>query len=414
MKKSGAFLVILSCLIFSVGVVGQTPNPTRYELSCPPPYQPLTFAVSVDTQTMQHRAYGCINEMNGQILWQPDNFNVQGTIGGPGLNAFITPLRVNNPPLNVTNEIADVLGNLTINSYGAAGYNPVMTVTPSPTGSTSYTYAAYEYAVSSTDFQAARSYGHSTFVDKTISNGAATLGGGNTITLSLPCMSKFDSVRFYRVSGGGSSGFIPSTATESCSTGTATLIDTGITGDASGFFSGDTSGLLRVQGVISETSPFLGMFTPQAGAQANAVGFGSYSFASSNPFTPLFSCSATLCEAHVALRVDSGLALLGGATISGASATINVGTVEQAGQAVAVSGANGVSAGSIVISASTTGSHTFSTAYTLAPNCVVSEQGTTPASLDDAEVTTSSTAVTITLLTSATATFFFVCYPTVN
>lgn len=80
---------------------------------------------------------------------------------------------------------------------------------------------------------------------------------------------------------------------------------------------------------------------------------------------------------------------------------------------LALSGANGVSAGTVSISAATTGSHSFGAAYSTAPSCSVtptSNLGTTTYWIS----TLSTTTLTITLSASATATFDFTCSPAVN
>lgn len=80
---------------------------------------------------------------------------------------------------------------------------------------------------------------------------------------------------------------------------------------------------------------------------------------------------------------------------------------------VVTAGADGLSAGTITVSSSTTGSHTFTTAYSVAPTCTVTEAGSTPAALNPA-VTSSTTAVTVTVAVSGTYAFNFLCVPAVN
>lgn len=73
-----------------------------------------------------------------------------------------------------------------------------------------------------------------------------------------------------------------------------------------------------------------------------------------------------------------------------------------------------ISFGSISLSSATSGSHTFANAYLSAPFCTITEVGTTPSSLTNAEVTSSTTTVTVTAASSITATFNFVCGPAAN
>lgn len=82
---------------------------------------------------------------------------------------------------------------------------------------------------------------------------------------------------------------------------------------------------------------------------------------------------------------------------------------------VELAGANGSSRGTIAISAATSGSHTFGTAYSAAPTCGASLAGTTPpATAISYAVSSTTTAVTITLSASGTATFNWSCGPAVN
>jgi hypothetical protein len=80
---------------------------------------------------------------------------------------------------------------------------------------------------------------------------------------------------------------------------------------------------------------------------------------------------------------------------------------------IALAGSSGISAGSILISGTTVGIYTFVSAYPSTPNCVVSPSGTFPTPLTY-EVSSSPSAVTVTLASSGTAKFNFVCYPPTN
>ena len=89
------------------------------------------------------------------------------------------------------------------------------------------------------------------------------------------------------------------------------------------------------------------------------------------------------------------------------------GTVQANGLTVATQGSNGLSAGTITISSATSGSHTFTTAYTSAPICVASENSSTPTALTFG-VTSSTTTVTVTLSASGSGTFTWQCFPAEN
>ena len=97
----------------------------------------------------------------------------------------------------------------------------------------------------------------------------------------------------------------------------------------------------------------------------------------------------------------------------GVGGTLNATTLEQGSQAVTLAGANGLSAGTITISSSTTGSHPFAVHYSTPPTCNVTEAGSTPAALNPA-VASSTSAVTVTVAVSGTYTFNFQCVPAVN
>ena len=78
-------------------------------------------------------------------------------------------------------------------------------------------------------------------------------------------------------------------------------------------------------------------------------------------------------------------------------------------------GANGVSAGTISISASTSGSHSFTTAYPSAPICLATPSGTAPpATALSYAVSSAAGSVTITLSASGTANFNWQCQPSAN
>ncbi len=95
--------------------------------------------------------------------------------------------------------------------------------------------------------------------------------------------------------------------------------------------------------------------------------------------------------------------------------TLNFTTLQQAGESVQLAGANGSSRGTISISSATSGSHTFTAAYSAAPVCTAAPAGTTPpATALSYAVSSTTTAVTVTLGTSGTATFNWSCGPAVN
>ena len=90
-------------------------------------------------------------------------------------------------------------------------------------------------------------------------------------------------------------------------------------------------------------------------------------------------------------------------------------TEPNASGTIALAGSSGISAGSISISGATSGIYTFVAPYLSAPNCVVSPSGTSPAPASQTyDVSSSPSAVTVTLATPGTAKFNFVCYPATN
>lgn len=93
---------------------------------------------------------------------------------------------------------------------------------------------------------------------------------------------------------------------------------------------------------------------------------------------------------------------------------VNATTIEMGGKAVALSGAGGVSSGTVVVSSSTTGSYTFVSPYVGSPICVAVPRGTTPTAAGGWAVSANQNAVTVTVGTSGTYIFNFVCYPSVN
>ncbi len=77
----------------------------------------------------------------------------------------------------------------------------------------------------------------------------------------------------------------------------------------------------------------------------------------------------------------------------------------------AASGSPGISAGTISISASTSGSYTFTTAYTTAPICTATE---TSGTVISPTISSTTTNVTVTVGTSGTYGFNFICVPAAN
>lgn len=100
-------------------------------------------------------------------------------------------------------------------------------------------------------------------------------------------------------------------------------------------------------------------------------------------------------------------------TVAGGSLAWGGGSAIPSSDSVVKVGSDGLSAGTITVSSSTSGSHAFTTAYSAAPTCTVTEAGSTPAALNPA-VTSSTTAVTVTVAVSGTYTFNFQCVPAVN
>jgi len=90
-------------------------------------------------------------------------------------------------------------------------------------------------------------------------------------------------------------------------------------------------------------------------------------------------------------------------------------TEPNASGTIALAGSSGISAGSISISGSTSGNYTFVDAYPSAPTCIVSPSGTSPAPTSPTyAVSSSPSAVTVTLASAGTARFNFVCFPATN
>ncbi len=138
------------------------------------------------------------------------------------------------------------------------------------------------------------------------------------------------------------------------------------------------------------TDPYLCEAT---GTNATELEFGTNG-------SPVFEISAT------------GLALPSTYTVGFGGYTI---TQPAVSGTLALSGANGSSRGTISISAATSGSHTFGTAYSAAPVCTAALAGTTPpATALSFAVSSTTTAVTVTLSASGTATFNWSCGPAVN
>jgi hypothetical protein len=127
--------------------------------------------------------------------------------------------------------------------------------------------------------------------------------------------------------------------------------------------------------------------------------------------TPLATSNQT-GTGNIVLATSPSIA---SSTLTGTTtaATLNATTLEQSSQAVVLSGANGLSRGTITISSATSGAHTFTTAYGATPVCVASENSATPTALVFG-VTSSTTVVTITLSTSGSGTFTWSCGPAVN
>lgn len=81
---------------------------------------------------------------------------------------------------------------------------------------------------------------------------------------------------------------------------------------------------------------------------------------------------------------------------------------------VVLTGANGVSAGTITITSGTSGAHTFATAYAAIPFCTASLESAPPATAISFSIVATTTGVTITSATSITDTFSWVCVPAAN
>ncbi|HEV2386641.1 MAG TPA: hypothetical protein VGS20_05230 [Candidatus Acidoferrales bacterium] len=104
------------------------------------------------------------------------------------------------------------------------------------------------------------------------------------------------------------------------------------------------------------------------------------------------------------------------ATLDHAALTANqVYNLPNASGTIALVGANGVSAGTITITSSTSGSHTFTASYASPPVCTASPSGSTPPATALSYAVGSTTgSVTVTLSATASAAFNWQCQPAAN
>lgn len=187
--------------------------------------------------------------------------------------------------------------------------------------------------------------------------------------------------------------------------------------DASSYFRiyDNTTGTLPIQ--IAPTTDYVNFHT-QDFFYAGATLESGQTFNLSSGIVPGFSVGNNLANYLTLAGAASGSA----PTITCGGSDTNVscnlvpkgtGTVQANGLTVATQGSNGLSAGTITISSSTSGTHTFTTAYTSAPVCVASENSSSPTALTFG-VTSSTTTVTVTLSASGSGTFTWQCFPAEN
>lgn len=334
---------LIAILALLAGIaVGQT-TPVVFELACPSPYQPLTFAVSMDQQTGKLRAYGCINEATGDVLWQADTVNTQ-TLECSGAPCQ-TPLRVNNIGDTMTatdTGMAGIYGILTVaDDLNADG--PSVSLVSSTLGSGVYNY---EYDVRELPYDSSTITGsfdtdllHSAKQSLILSSKAATFGTGNVV-MKITCFSPFDAIEINRAQAGTNSLGVISTGTTptflSCKNGPITFTDnSGVTvhGGATTWYSSTTLGLVKAAGLVpinDAAANAESVFTSDD--ESGNAGFGQLLHNSQFTWSPELSCKGSgttgSCQVEGALQIlkTTVSGLPSAATFAGAIAIVTDGT----------------------------------------------------------------------------------------
>lgn len=164
----------------------------------------------------------------------------------------------------------------------------------------------------------------------------------------------------------------------------------------------------------TETTPFFQVSAPSGGygffCGAGTCGASNYLIGGNGAAAYIGEGYTTInAAAMFALTAGGSLAsgqtFTNGGTISGG--VVNATTLEQGSQAVALSGANGVSAGTVTLTAGA-GSHAFTAVYTAAPVCVATDT-TAPNAVQASSSTTS-----VTLAGNGADVIAWECSPAVN
>lgn len=170
--------------------------------------------------------------------------------------------------------------------------------------------------------------------------------------------------------------------------------------NAYAFINEETLGSQQIPYVVADTKSYLdfsGFGTAQLSGGGAGVNFGT--------FVPPMTVGN--------FTIPAGQSVINNGTINGG--LVNAANLEQGAQPVALSGANGVSAGTISITGAIGGTATFQTPYAAAPVCVASPAGTTaPTTALSYAVQATASGVSITLGGSGTFLFSYLCFPASN